>query len=247
MLRPFLIVLVVALTAAPASAQILNTLAGFEDRAGWQGEASAFVRLSGGNTDLQSYLLAAAGQWQGDRNRFRLIASYDYAQSNGSADADERIVHLRHNFRLAEHVSTLAFAQASHNAFQDLEVRELLGAGLRFDIDRDEQSRVGAGISAMYEHELRTDESRTETVRMSAFLDVQRELKEYLRFLFVGWYQPSLSEFSDLRASVLAELEVDLAGPLALVIWGSWEHDSRPPSEVEPTDWSLRTGLRASF
>ena len=40
------------LLAASASAQILNTLSGFEHRPGWQGQASAFLMMSGGNTEL---------------------------------------------------------------------------------------------------------------------------------------------------------------------------------------------------
>ena len=239
--------LVLLLVAVPATAQILNTLAGFEDRPGWQGEASAFVRLSGGNTDLQSYLVGAAGQWEGGRNRFRLIASYDYTQSEGSTDTDERVAHLRHNYRLGSYLATLAFAQATHNKFQDLERRELLGAGLRFDLHRDEAWVLALGASAMLEAERRTDESTSDTVRLSMFLDFQRDLQEYLHFIVVGWYQPDTKDFRDLRSSVLADLEVDLAGPLRLVISGAWQHDSRPPGDVKPTDWSLRTGLRASL
>jgi hypothetical protein len=63
----------------------------------------------------------------------------------------------------------------------------------------------------------------------------------------VGWYQPNLSDFEDMRSSLIADLETDLRGPFGLVLWGSFEHDSRPPDGVEHSDWSLRTGLRASF
>jgi hypothetical protein len=126
-------------------------------------------------------------------------------------------------------------------------VRELLGGGLRLDVARGADGVLGAGVSAMYEHELRTDESRSETWRLSTFLDFRRELKDYLQLLLVGWYQPNTRDFADFRASLVADLEIDLAGPLGLVVWGSWERDSRPPSGVEETDWTLRTGLRVSL
>ena len=247
MLRLFLAAVALSLGALPASAQILNTLSGFEHHRGWQGEASAFVRLSGGNTELENYLVVAAGQWEGERNRVRLIGSYDFAKTGGTKNRDDLKLHLRHNYHLSARISSLAFAQYQRNPFQALEARDLLGAGLRFNLHEDGERRIGLGVSAMYEAEELTDGTTSETSRLSAFLDFRRDLKEYLRLAIVGWYQPRFSDFSDARSSAIADLDVDLAGPLALVLSGSWEYDSTPPPGIEKVDWSLRTGLRVSI
>lgn len=247
MLRLLLIVLILAVGSLPASAQILNTLSGFEHRAGWQGEASAFVRLSGGNTELENYLVGAAGQWQGEHNRVRLIGSYDFAKSGGTKNQDDLVLHLRHNYRVSARIASLAFAQYQRNPFQALEARDLLGAGLRINLHEDADRRMGLGVSAMYEAEELTDGTTSETARLSAFLDFRRELKEYLRLAIVGWYQPRFSDFSDARTTAIADLDVDLAGPFALVLSASWQYDSTPPPGIEKLDWSLRTGVRVSI
>jgi hypothetical protein len=247
MLRLFLAALALTLGALPASAQILNTLSGFEHGQGWQGEASAFVRLSGGNTELQNYLAGLAGQWEGERNRVRLIGSYDFAKTEGTQNRDDLKLHLRHNYHLSARVSSLAFAQYQRNPFQDLKARDLLGAGLRFNLHEDGKRRVGFGVSAMYEIEELTDGTTSEAGRLSTFLDFRRDLKEYLHLAIVGWYQPRFGDFTDARSSALADLDVDLAGPLKLVLSASWEYDSTPPPGIEKVDWSLRTGVRASI
>ena len=106
MARVALFLLASVVVASTADAQILNTLSGFEHRPGWQGQASAFLHLSGGNTEQQNYLVNAAGQWEADRNRVRLIASYDFAKTSGVENQDDIKLHLRHNFRLTPHVSS---------------------------------------------------------------------------------------------------------------------------------------------
>ncbi len=247
MLRLVLIVLALACGALPASAQILNTLSGFEHRSGWQGEASAFFRVSGGNTEVENYLVNAAGQWQGERNRVRLIGSYDFARTTGTKNKDDLKLHLRHNYRINGWVSSLAFAQYQRNPFQNLEARDLLGAGARFNLYEDGDRRVGLGISAMYEVEEYLDGTESETARLSTFLDFRRDLKQYLHFAIVGWYQPRFADFSDTRASAVADLDVDLAGPLALVVSGTFEYNSTPPAGIKESDWSLRTGLRVAI
>ena len=236
-----------AMVATPASAQILNSLSGFDDIAGWQGQASAFVRVSGGNTDVQDYFMNAAGQWQGDHQRVRAIVGYDLSRNDGRGTSEDLTAHLRHNYRIQHWISTLTFGQYQRNPFQALRARVLLGGGFRFDLVSTEKRRVAIGISGMFESEELTDASTSETVRLSTFLDFTRDLKQYLRFSIVGWFQPDLGDFADTRASAIADLDVDLVGPLVLVTGAVFKYDSRPPDGIEKIDWSLRTGLKLSF
>jgi hypothetical protein len=247
LIRITLVAAFLPLVAASADAQILNTLSGFDDIAGWQGQASAFVRVSGGNTDVQDYFTNAAGQWQGDHQRVRAIVGYDLSRNDGRDTSEDLIAHLRHNYRFSRWGSTLGFGQYQRNPFQALRARVLLGGGLRFDLVSNEKRRFAIGVSGMYESEELTDSSTSQTMRLSTFLDFTRDLKQYLRFSIVGWFQPDVSDFADARASVIADLDIDLVGPLVLVTGATFKHDSRPPEDIEEIDWSLRTGLKLSF
>ncbi|RKZ13866.1 hypothetical protein DRQ53_06270 [bacterium] len=230
-----------------ASAQILNTLSGFQDVPGWQGEASGFFRLSGGNTDVQDYLASGAGQWQGEHQRMRAIANYNLTRTSGIDTSEDLTLHLRHNYRLRSWLASLAFTQYQRNPFQDLRARILIGGGLRFDLVSNEKRRLAIGLSAMYEAEELTDAEQSSTARFSGFVDLRRDLQQYMRVSVVGWYQPDVGNFADTRASVLADLDVDLVGSLAMVVGSSFAYDSRPPAGIEDIDWSVRTGLRLTL
>ncbi len=247
LIRTALVAAFLATAATPAGAQILNTLSGFDDMAGWQGQASAFVRVSGGNTNVQDYFINAAGQWQGDHQRLRAIVGYDLSRNEGRDTSEDLTAHLRHNYRIRRWVSTLAFGQYQRNPFQALRARVLVGGGLRFDLVSNEKRRFAIGISGMFESEKLTDATTSETMRLSTFLDFTRDLKQYLRFSIVGWFQPDISDFADTRASAIADLDIDLVGPLILVTGAVFKYDSRPPVGIEEIDWSLRTGLKLSF
>lgn len=238
--------LCIGLLLAPAAqaVQILNTLSGFGDRPGWQAVGEASADLSGGNTETRDYGLALAGQWQGEANRLRLIAGLDYAEASNETTKQDQRVHLRHNYRIDRWVSTLGFVQYQRNPFQDLRRRMLFGAGLRFEIRDQPANRLGVGVSAMYEVERLTDDSRADTWRLSTFIDFRRELADRTRAQIVGWYQPKLADFSDQRLSVAGELEVDLAGPLKLLLTASTAYDSDPPPSVDQFDWDVVAGLR---
>lgn len=237
----------VLLGANGASAQILNTLSGFGQEPGWQGQGTALASLSGGNTSTREYSVDLAGQWQGDRNRLRLIAGYDFSRENDVTSKEESRAHLRHNYRLDRWVSTLAFAQYQRNPFQDLQRRMLWGAGLRLELRDEAPNRLGVGVSAMYEVDRLTTGDRQGVVRLSTFVDFSHELGESVRSNLVGWYQPRVDDFADTRASVIGELELDLHGPLKLLVAASIDYDSRPPADVDELDWDVDTGLRFSL
>jgi hypothetical protein len=233
--------------ATAASAQILNTLSGFGDRPGWQGQGTALAELSGGNTESQDYGFDLAGQWKGESERFRLIAGYDFSSENDVTSKEESRVHLRHNHQIDRRISTLAFVQYQRNPFQDLQRRMLWGAGLRFEIHDRAPNRLGIGVSAMYEVDRLTTGDRAGVMRLSTFLDFWREIHESLRSAIVGWYQPRFDDFSDTRVSVIANLEVDLHGPFKLIFEASLDYDSKPPADVDELDWDVASGLRFSL
>lgn len=246
--RPVLFcILFLLVSALGAGAQILNTLSGFEERPGWQGEAAGFFRLSGGNTEVRDYLATGAGQWEGDRQRVRAIVSFNQTRTEGIDTSEDLIAHLRHNLRLNGWFSTLAFTQWQRNPFQALRSRVLVGAGGRFDLVRNEKRRFAVGLAAMYEAETLIDAGDRETARFSAFLDFQRDVQEYLSLSIVCFVQPAMTDFEDLRASAVADLDIDLVGPLTLVLGSSYEYNSRPPATIEHYDWTVRTGIKLAL
>ncbi len=249
-----LLALILALTLLPpalgaADAAILNTLQGFDDDApGWSGGAEASFDRSGGNTDELALVVAARAQRLGARDRWRLQAALGQREVDGRETARARLVHLRHNHRLAGPLHSLAFVQLQNNRFQRLDWRWLWGAGLRWDLRADARGVVSLGAAHMLETEHVADTAGDRTShRLSAFLHVGRPLRDGVRLDAAAFYQPRWSDFGDRRAMGRATLTVALTRTLSLKVGWSLEHDSRPPAGVARDDWGTSTGLSLDF
>lgn len=247
-----------------SSAQIVNTIRGFDDDdLGWTGSLEARFSQTGGNTDVLGFGGGGTIQLLSERQRIRLIAKANRSENDGRRIADAAMSHLRHNYRFTPWLASLAFVQIQRNPFQRLNSRLLVGAGARFDLVQREDWSLFGGIAHMYEREqIEADGSNGSggsgdgvaggTVtdvdhRASVFLSWSGDLREGLGVDLSGFYQPLWSEFGDARATGSGELVVALVGALSLGLEGSVTRDSEPPEGVEETDWSYLTKLVVEF
>lgn len=243
------LVVVALLGPAPAAAVIVNTLSGYGSDPGWSGQLEANASASGGNTELARFGGRARAQWLGGRHRFRLLASAQRTESDGTRIAESALLHLRHNRRLAARLQSLAFAQLQRNPFQRLSSRSLLGAGARVALVDDSRGQLGLGLAHMLELERIEDGGGDEELdhRLSSFLVGELELREGVSLGATVFAQPLWSDFGDLRATGELGLDVELTGRLSFQSSATLNHDSNPPAGVEETDWSLGTGLAYRF
>lgn len=244
--------LLCALTAlaAPATAQIVNTLRGFEDEPGWQGRLEATLATADGSVDYYEFDLGAAVQYQTGRNRARLLANRMRRDASGVLIADNTLLHLRHNYGLTDHLATLLFVQLQQNPFRSIEERTLLGVGLRVDIVTEEQFNVLAGAAYMREYEVLTAVPADSVVnrhRASVYASVLGKPREGVQLDLSAFYQPVVDDPSNERTFVSAAIRVDIVGGLYFTTGYMLLHDSLPPPGVPETDQYLRSGLGYEF
>lgn len=251
MFRRTLALACVFMTIAGASnAQIINTLRGFEDHdQGWSGSIAGAVALADGNDNYFELEGAAALQYQGQHNRWRLILSGSRRQANNEKVSDNRIAHLRHNYRLLDHIASIAFVQTQYNPFRRIERRTLVGLGARFDAWRGERLNASVGATVMYEEEQLTDnDAGFDTgYRYSMFVSVFGDRGDELKLDVLGFYQPVTNDLTDYRALTIGNLRVALIGSLDVLLNYRFEHDSKPAPGVKNDDHTLRSGLELSF
>ncbi|MDH3733169.1 MAG: DUF481 domain-containing protein [Gemmatimonadota bacterium] len=242
---------VIAITPAPADAQIVNTLRRWSDvDPGWDGDIEARLALASGNTDYLEFSGGASLQLVTDRNRLRLLVNGSVRNANDEKVAESFLAHLRHNYRLTAAFSTLVFLQRQSNPFRRLSRRTLVGAGTRIDLIREDAWEGSLGISAMYEGEVLTDDPTGDVeneFRGSFFASAIGDVTDDLRVDFSTFYQPLFSELADTRLFVASSLRLDLVGELDLIVRFDLTHESRPPTDVEPTDIRFSTGLVLDF
>lgn len=245
----FFLLLCLLVAAPSASAQIIDTLQGFDaDARGFQGTAGASVRATGGNTKLIDLAGDLGTQYEGDAHRLRWLLGYGFSRKDREDVSDEFFTHLRHNRRIVPGLRTLLFVQAQRNPFQRLRSRWLLGAGLRFEPVRGERRQVVVGLAHMVEIEEIQDQAGRDTdQRISTFVDVVIGLGEGARLSARAFVQPRWSDLSDLRAIAALDLQSRVVASLSLFVTGSLVHDSHPPDRVEETDWGVKSGLRVDL
>jgi len=234
-----------ALGAAPAGAQILNTLRGFQaGENGWSGQVEGTAAVAAGNTEYLELELGAGVQFQTERHRWRLLGRTMRRTASGVETAESRSAHLRHNYRIRPWLATVAFAQGQHDPFRRVQTRLLLGGGLRFDLLRRPVWQGALGATVMLEDEKLTDAPGFDTTaRGSFFLSLLRKGKTGLDVDVSGFFQPALDDPGDLRALLSASLGADLVGNLYFRFRYGLEVDTDPAPGVKETDHLVRSGL----
>ncbi len=236
--------------AAPVHAQIVNTLEGFDPAAtGFDATFDAALEASGGNTETLDVETDATLQWATDVQRLRIMLGYDLERADGSDNADDSFVHLRHNRAFGRVVKSLFFVQWQRNPFQRLRSRLLLGAGARFDLVREDHVHLRFGTAHMVEIERIVGEDDVEDTdqRLSSFLDFAWRLPAGSTLTATTFVQPRWDRLDDMRAIAIAGLEAPLGGGFSLTTTVDATYDSEPPDDVEEFDWELTTGLRFRY
>ena len=230
----------------PAQAQIVDTLSDFsQSDSGWHGEIEGVFSATGGNTEIVRTAAAARIQYRVGDNLWRSMGGFVRATSEGEEIAESAFAHLRHNHYFRPAIASLAFVQVQENPFQRLRSRWLVGAGLRLEPLRRERLSLAVGLAQMTEIE-RTEVQPDREVhqRLSSFLSLNAALQEHVDLDVVAFVQPLWEDFADLRATLDATASVEIQGPLELTVGWVVTHDSRPPVEVEKTDWATTVGLK---
>ena len=242
--------LLILLVVSPASAQIVNTLRGFDDaEAGWSGGIETGVAMANGNTDYFEFQLDGAVQYQGASHRWRLLGRNQRRTAFGEEIAESRLLHLRHNYRLTRWLASIAFLQGQYEPFKRIQTRLLAGAGARVDLAAGIRWHTAVGAAVMLEHEELTGPLApvSDDVRFSFFATVFRDVTDGVDIDVVAFYQPRVDDVADCRADVAASLRVDIVGELYAFFRYNTAYDSRPAPGVDDLDQNLRGGLGYGF
>lgn len=244
---PTIVLLVVGTT--PSAAQIVDTLSGFSHSdPGWHGEVEGALSATGGNTEVVQMAAATRQQWRVGAHLWRVMGAFQRSTDRGEESARNAFAHLRHNAYVTPAVASLAFAQIQENPFQRLRSRLLLGVGTRLEVLRGEARNLAVGLAQMTEIERIEGRSGSEVEqRLSSFLSLSNEIREGLELDVLVFAQPRWADFADLRASLDLTLVVEIQAPLELTFGAVATHDSRPPEDVEKTDWATKLGFRLSL
>jgi putative salt-induced outer membrane protein YdiY len=249
----FSLLLLMSSTAAPAIVSMESVHLGKPPQ-GFSGQFDLSVDADYGNTEAADASTGLKLQWSEDHNIDFVLANYAYGESAGTRNKNNAFIHVRHIHQRSAHIAWEAFSQLSNNEFTRLNVRALIGGGVRLTLGELTAERaMYLGLGGFYEREqLDIDstnniEQTNETVRGNIYLVMKYQFNSHVSLVSSTYYQPAVDEVSDYRAIEDASIVSKLTDGLSLRMGVNVQHDSRPPPEVKKTDSSINVGLSVNF
>ena len=242
------LILSAAVTPNHSDAQVnIERLRKFQDGAHFQ--FGADFAFSSGNSDFVQFGTAARFDYLEKRFHVFTIGSVTYAESNSAAFKNRAFVHQRLNYSLTNRFVGELFGQIEQDEFVLLQLRLLGGAGIRFQIIDDEEYSIFFGVGAMVEHEV-LDEAKlvshpaVETVvRATNYISLRIRISGSMDIMNIVYVQPKVDDLADTRilndGSLIFKISERVRWSNSILI----RHDGGPPTSLEPTDISVKSGL----
>jgi hypothetical protein len=240
--------------AGSASAVIVNTEPLFRKihDEPWSVTAEANVNARSGNTRLVVLNGQAGGRYRTGRHEFLATAAIDRSIEKGETIGDSSFGHVRYRYAPVDRLSLEAFVQVGENRFQDIDIRNLLGAGPRCIAVRFDGFEWALGLAYMFEYEQLGGDADfphgTErfTHRWSGTSSIRFD-HAFLTIREVMFAQPAIVDFRNVR--VLQQFDVDLHVTTHLSArWSlEQEYNAIAPRDVHPLDTALKAGLKLDW
>jgi len=186
------------------------------------------------------------------KSRLLSLTNYNLIRANKDRFIDNGFSHLRFNYEINRRLEYEFFTQAQFNNQVRLQLRTLVGTGLRFQIYQAEKQKIYFGLSYMYEYneiEIVSEQvSLFHDHRMSIYLSASiKPFSENVKITNTTYYQPTLNNFSEVRLSSQTALTFMLSKRLKFSTIFSIANDTRVPENVPATYYSVRNGIRWDF
>jgi hypothetical protein len=201
-----------------------------------------------GNTQTLTFAGSAFGAITHDRHVFFGRLSADYGQARAQTTVARWMAHARYNYRLTDVVALEALSQVQHDRFRRLAVRDLYGAGLRFNLANEEEFEFFAGTTYLFEHEI------IETVpgspstndvwhRSSNYVGANLRVAPLVDASTVTYVQPRFDRPLDFRLLSESFVSFAITKLLSARVSASLWYDNRPPFDVRTYDLEVKNSL----
>ena len=214
------------------------------------GSLSSFLGNTQGTTMGGNSLIGFAT----GRHLMYANGSGNYSHLAGETQVSNTFAHVRHNLRLDSWLWGELFAQLESDRFRRIALRELLGAGPRFEIVDSDSIAVYYGMAYMLEH----TRLRHGTEPVPGRPDLVHRFSNYasLAASFDGdrltvsqtvYYQPRFDAFDDYRLLSITGFECEVTGPLTAGINAGFRFEEPTPSSVKRADFTLQNTLGLEY
>jgi hypothetical protein len=213
-----------------------------------------------GNTQTTTFAGALFSGITSEPHLFFARLSADYGEARGTRNVSRWLAHARYNYRVNWLLALEALAQAQHDRFRRIGVRDLYGAGPRFAIVTREDFEIFSGTTYLLEHEVITAdipnaaagtppavESNKIWNRSSTYAGLNVKIAPIVDASTVTYFQPRFDKPSDFRLLSDSFIAVTITKMLSARVSGSVWYDNDPPAGVKTYDVEVKNSLVLKF
>lgn len=210
------------------------------------GETVSFVGLTA-NSDF-GYI--------SELHSFLIISQFNYTATSDDPINSTGYGHFRINFLRKRSVSYETFTQVQYDQGRGMEIRWLVGGGLRFRLKSTEKNSIYAGVGGMYEEETwnypgpSEAEFTTRIWKSSNYISGRFKLNDYINLNLITYYQTGYDFDAELfRHRVNADLNllINVTSKLSLQTSAFIGYENEPVVPINKTIYSISNGVILSF
>ena len=213
---------------------------------GFKGKLKLGLTGRSGNVSKFQGRVGALHGLRHEKKEYLLLGKYRYGQINNVKNTHEGNIHFRFTYYFSQFFPLETYGQMEFDQFKRLNVRKIIGSGLRFELAKTKKHFFYLGWGGFYEYEKTGNialENTQRTFRGSLYLTYLFLPNRQKEFSLVVYYQPDMAVFSDYRLQIDGGLSISLSGPFSLENKLSFRRDNHPPAEVKADDTSYLTGI----
>ena len=183
------------------------------------------------------------------QHQFLIVTDHSFVKSEGDDFVNKGFQHFRYNyvFKDSGNVSFEAFQQGQFNKIQKINLRLLVGAGLRLNLINQENYQLNIGSGLMGEYEELLDIGSSTDILSTNYLSFDGQFNESIGLNSISYFQPKLIDFGNYRFSTETALRFKINQNLSFLLIYSLTHDSRNIPDVRKTNYVVKNSLRVSF
>ena len=254
-----LIFVCVLLLVPQTALAIVNVLPTAQKAEGLSGSVKASVARRTGNTNLLQFSGGVDVAWVRGVHSTTVSAKGNYGEKSDEKYLSKVFEHLRYRYGHNDWLTLEALLQHQYDAFKRLKFRGLTGAGVALSWDPLEDLGLTWGLTYLLEYEVEEgNEIELGSFgdyghRFSTYVQVALALAETVTLKSTTFFQPLISDSSDVRLLSESALNVKATDSFSVKISYTAAYDSAPfepgdgESELEKLDTNLKTSLVFTF
>jgi len=183
------------------------------------------------------------------RHHVLLLTDHSFIKTKDVSIVNLGFEHVRYNYAFKDSgkFQLEVYQQAQFNKIQKINLRFLLGTGLRFHVLDQKNYQLNFGTGFMAEYEELIDYGISRDILSNSYFSFDGQFSEHIGMNNIMYFQPKLIDFGNYRLSNETQIRFMINKRLTYKIIYSLTHDSRDIQDVRKTNYTFRNALSFTF